>query len=143
MLIGGRAADLVGPGRLVTAGLVIFTGASLVTGLASSAEVVVGGRVAQGIGAALVSPAALSIVLRIFDGEERNRALGVWSSLGGVGAAIGVLLGGVLTAGPGWAWVFWINVPVGAVVIGGLLRLMPSLPGWGRDHGSTRSAPCW
>ena len=131
MLIGGRAADLVGPGRLVTAGLVIFTGASLVTGFASSAEVVVGGRVAQGIGAALLSPAALSIVVRIFDGEERNKALGVWSSLGGVGAAIGVLLGGVLTAGPGWSWVFWINVPVGAVVIGGLLRLMPPLPGSG------------
>ena len=74
----------------------------------------VGGRVAQGIGAALLSPAALSTVVRIFDGEERNRALGVWSSLGGVGAAIGVLLGGVLTAGPGWSWVFWINVPVGA-----------------------------
>ena len=129
MLIGGRAADLVGPGRLVTVGLAIFTGASLVIGFASSADMVVGGRVAQGIGAALLSPAALSVVIRVFDGEERNRALGVWSALGGVGAAIGVLLGGVLTAGPGWSWVFWINVPVGVVVIPALLRLMPPLPG--------------
>lgn len=128
MLLGGRAADLLGPGRVVTAGLVIFTSASLVTGFASSAEVVVGGRVAQGLGAALLSPAALSTVVRVFDGDERNRALGVWSALGGVGAAIGVLLGGVLTAGPGWAWVFWVNVPVGVVVIGGLLRFMPDLP---------------
>ncbi len=128
MLIGGRAADLVGPRRVVTAGLMIFTGASLVTGFASTAEAVLGGRVAQGIGAALLSPAALSTVVRIFDGDERNRALGVWSALGGVGAAIGVLLGGVLTAGPGWSWVFWINVPVGALVIVSLLLLMPPLP---------------
>lgn len=128
MLLGGRAADLFGPGRLVTLGLLLFTGASLVTGFASSAEVVVGGRVAQGLGAALLSPAALSTVVRIFDGDERNRALGVWSALGGVGAAIGVLLGGVLTAGPGWSWVFWINVPVGIVVILGLLRFMPAMP---------------
>lgn len=129
MVLGGRAADLFGPGRLVAAGLFIFTAASFTTGFASSAEVVIGGRVAQGIGAAVMSPAALSSVVRIFDGEERNRALGVWSALGGVGAAIGVLLGGVLTAGPGWSWVFWINVPVGALVLLVLLRLMPSLPG--------------
>ncbi len=134
MLLGGRAADLLGPGRLVAAGLFVFTVASLVTGFASSAEVVVGGRVAQGVGAAVMSPAALSTVVRIFDGDERNRALGVWSALGGVGAAVGVLLGGVLTAGPGWSWVFWINVPIGAVVLLALLRFMPPLPG-----GSTRS----
>ncbi|MDP3890631.1 MFS transporter [Nocardioides sp.] len=131
MLIGGRAADIWGPGRVVTTGLLIFTTASLVTGFASNAETLVGGRVAQGVGAALISPAALSTLVRIFHGEERNRALGVWSALGGVGAAIGVLLGGVLTAGLGWSWVFWINVPVGLVVVVALLRLMPPLPGSG------------
>ncbi len=78
-----------------------------------------------------MSPAALSVVVRLFDGEERNKALGIWSSLGGVGAAVGVLLGGVLTAGPGWEWVFFVNVPVGVVLLVGLHRLLPPLPAWG------------
>lgn len=128
MLLGGRAADLLGPRRLVLAGLVTFTGASLLTGLAENAEVLLGGRIAQGIGAAMLSPAALSIVVRLFDGEERNKALGIWSALGGGGAAVGVLLGGVLTAGPGWSWVFFVNVPVGAAILLALFRLLPTLP---------------
>lgn len=99
-------------------------------GLASTGALVIGGRIAQGVGAAMLSPAALSVVVRLFDGEERHKALGVWSSLGGVGAAVGVLLGGVLTAGPGWEWAFFVNVPVGLVLLVGLHRLLPPMPPW-------------
>lgn len=76
----------------------------------------------------MLSPAALSVVVRLFEGDERNRALGIWSALGGGGAAVGVLLGGLITAGPGWPWVFFINVPVGTIVLIGLLRVLPPLP---------------
>jgi EmrB/QacA subfamily drug resistance transporter len=130
LLLGGRVADVVGARRVVLAGLAVFSVASLVTGLASPAgagEVLLAGRVAQGIGAAMLSPAALSVVVQIFDGEERNKAVGIWSALGGGGAAVGVLLGGVLTAGPGWPWVFFINVPVGVVVCVVLARWLPRL----------------
>ena len=128
MLLGGRAADLFGAHRLVLAGLTVFTAASLVTGLADSSAMLLGGRIAQGVGAAMLSPAALSLVVVSFQGEERNRALGIWSALGGGGAAIGVLLGGLLTAGPGWPWVFYINVPIGLVSLAVLTRLLPALP---------------
>lgn len=124
MLLGGRAADLFGARRVVLAGLLVFTVASLVTGLADNATMVIGGRVAQGIGAAMLSPAALSVVTKTFHGDERNKALGIWSALGGGGSAIGVLLGGLLTAGPGWQWVFYINVPIGLVVFVLLGRLL-------------------
>jgi len=130
MLLGGRAADLFGPRRVVVAGLVVFTAASLVTGLATGAEMAIGGRIAQGVGAAMLSPAALSVVVRLFEGDERNRALGIWSALGAGGAAIGVLLGGLLTSGLGWSWVFLINVPIGVVVVVVLVRLLPPLPAW-------------
>ncbi|MFI0408050.1 MFS transporter [Actinomadura sp. 3N508] len=126
MLIGGRAADLFGAKRTVLAGLLIFTAASLATGLAGGAGLLLGGRIAQGVGAALMSPAALSFVVRLFDGDERNKALGVWSALGGGGAALGVLLGGALTAGPGWPWVFYINVPLGLVILAALARMLPA-----------------
>ncbi|MCR1783593.1 MFS transporter [Nocardioides carbamazepini] len=126
ILLGGRVADLLGSRPVVLTGLTLFTAASLAAGLAGSPEVLVGSRVAQGLGAALLSPAALSAVLRLFEGEERNRALGVWSALGGGGAALGVLLGGVLTAGPGWPWVFYVNVPIGIVVAVGLARRLPA-----------------
>jgi EmrB/QacA subfamily drug resistance transporter len=128
MLLGGRAADLFGPRRLVLTGLLVFTAASLVSGLADGPEMLLGGRVAQGVGAAMLSPAALSTVVTSFEGEERNKALGVWSALGGGGAALGVLLGGLLTAGPGWQWVFYINVPTGVVLMVALTRLLPALP---------------
>ncbi|RDI53379.1 MFS transporter [Nocardia mexicana] len=125
MLLGGRIADLIGAKRVVLAGLGLFTVASLVTGLSGSAEVLLAGRVAQGVGAALLSPAALSLVVSLFGGDERNRALGVWSALGGGGAALGVLLGGLLTAGPGWPWVFHVNVPIGIVILVALTALLP------------------
>ena len=126
MLLGGRAADLFGSRRVVLTGLLVFTLASLVTGLANGPEVLLGGRVAQGIGAAMLSPAALAVVTKTFDAEERNKALGIWSAMGGGGAAIGVLLGGLLTAGPGWQWVFYINLPTGLIVFILLLRLLPA-----------------
>lgn len=126
MLLGGRAADLLGTRRMVLAGLLVFTAASLVTGLANGAEMLIGGRIAQGIGAAMLSPAALSTVTKTFSGDERNKALGVWSAIGGGGSAIGVLLGGVLTAGPGWEWVFYVNVPIGIIVFAVLLKMLPA-----------------
>ncbi|GAA1786750.1 DHA2 family efflux MFS transporter permease subunit [Actinomadura chokoriensis] len=125
MLLGGRLADLIGAKRVVLAGLLVFTAASLVTGLADDGGLLLGGRVAQGLGAALLSPSALSLVVSLFDGDERNKALGVWSALGGGGAALGVLVGGALTAGPGWPWVFYVNVPIGLVIIAVLARMLP------------------
>ncbi|AIV33306.1 MFS transporter [Streptomyces coelicoflavus] len=128
MLLGGRAADLFGAKRVVLAGLTLFTAASLAAGLATGAPLLLAARIAQGAGAAMLSPAALSVVVRLFDGDERNKALGIWSALGGGGAALGVLLGGLITAGPGWAWVFFINVPVGLAVLAALARILPTLP---------------
>ncbi|MFG3268963.1 MFS transporter [Streptomyces bobili] len=128
MLLGGRAADLFGAKQVVLAGLAVFTAASLAAGLATGAPLLLGARIAQGAGAAMLSPAALSVVVRLFDGDERNRALGIWSALGGGGAALGVLLGGLITAGPGWAWVFFVNVPVGLLVLVSLARILPPLP---------------
>jgi EmrB/QacA subfamily drug resistance transporter len=117
LLLGGRMADLLGRRRIFVGGLVLFTAASLVCGLASSAGVLIGARAVQGIGAAIISPAALSIVTTTFDeGAERNKALGIWGALGGSGAAVGVLLGGILTKYLGWEWIFFVNVPVGALV---------------------------
>lgn len=123
MILGGRLADVVGARRTLLTGLAVFTTASLVCGLATSGAVLVGARAAQGVGAALLSPAALAVITTTFHGNDRSRALGVWAAIGGAGAAAGVLLSGLLTAGPGWQWVFWVNVPVGVVV----LALIPGL----------------
>ncbi|MEU8120572.1 MFS transporter [Spirillospora sp. NPDC049024] len=120
MLLGGRLADTFGARRMMLIGLSVFTAASLATGLAQNEALLLGGRIAQGVGAALLSPAALSTVATTFHGPERNKALGIWGALGGVGFAAGVLLGGALTAGPGWRWVFFVNVPVGLVLLGTL-----------------------
>jgi EmrB/QacA subfamily drug resistance transporter len=116
MLLGGRLADLLGRRRTFLAGLTVFTVASAGAGLAAGGSALVTARALQGVGAALLSPAALSIITTTFHGRERHRALGMWAGIGGTGAAAGVLLGGLLVAGPGWEWVFFINVPVGAVV---------------------------
>ncbi|WP_283136649.1 MFS transporter [Rhizohabitans arisaemae] len=134
MLLGGRLTDAFGPRPVLVAGLAVFTLASLVTGWADTAAVLIGGRLAQGVGAALLSPAALATITRRFHGAERNKALGVWAALGGVGFAAGALLGGVLTAGPGWRWAFLVNIPVGLVVLAWLPRLIPTATA----HGSRR-----
>jgi EmrB/QacA subfamily drug resistance transporter len=116
MVFGGRLADSFGAWRIFFVGLAVFTTGSLLCGLASDGAVLIAGRAAQGVGAALMSPSALSIITTSFHGAERNRALGVWAAIGGSGAAIGVLVSGALTAGPGWEWVFFVNVPIGIAV---------------------------
>jgi EmrB/QacA subfamily drug resistance transporter len=114
LLLGGRAADLLGRRRLFLAGLVLFTFSSLLAGLAWSEASLIAARSLQGLGAAVISPAALSILSTTFtEGRERNIALGVWGAVGGFGAAAGVLLGGVLTETLSWSWIFFVNVPVG------------------------------
>jgi EmrB/QacA subfamily drug resistance transporter len=116
LLLGGRLADLMGRRRMFTFGLVVFSLASLAGGLAESEAWLIAARAVQGMGAAIVSPAALSIVTTTFaEGAERNRALGVWGSVAGAGGAAGVLLGGILTSGLSWRWVLFVNVPIGVV----------------------------
>src|SRR5438270_6258482 len=115
LLLGGRAADLLGRRRVFMAGVAVFTIASLLCGLAWSEGVLIVARGIQGLGAEINSPAALSIITTTFDeGAERNKALGIWGAIGGSGAAVGVLAGGVLTKYLGWEWIFFVNVPVGA-----------------------------
>jgi EmrB/QacA subfamily drug resistance transporter len=114
LLLGGRLADLMGRRRMFIVGLLLFSGASLVGGLAQSEPWLIAARAVQGLGGAIVSPAALSIITTTFaDGEERNRAFGVWGAVAGAGGAAGVLLGGVLTSGLNWRWVLFVNVPIG------------------------------
>ena len=125
LLLGGRLADIFGVRPVMLTGLVIFTLASLACGLAQNELLLLGGRVAQGVGAALLSPAALSTITSSFHGEERNKALSMWASLGGLGFAAGVLIGGILTAGPGWRWVFFINVPVGVALLAAIRAVVP------------------
>lgn len=117
MLLGGRLADVFGPRRTLLAGLAVFTAASLAAGIAGGGPLLIAGRVAQGLGAALLSPAALATLAATFQGRDRDRAFGVWAAIGGAGSAMGVLVGGLLTAGPGWRWVFFVNVPVGVLVL--------------------------
>jgi EmrB/QacA subfamily drug resistance transporter len=117
LLLGGRAADLLGRRRVFMAGLAFFTFASLVCGLAWSPSALIGARAFQGVGAAIMTPTALSIVMTTFEeGRERNKALGIWGSLGGIGGTAGWLIGGPLTD-ISWEWIFLINVPVGAVAL--------------------------
>src|SRR5213594_2511929 len=119
LLLGGRMADLLGRRRLFMAGLALFTVSSLANGLAWSEGSLIAFRALQGLGAALLSPAALSILTTIFrEGRERNLALGIWGAVSGSGGAAGVLLGGAVTSAFSWAWIFFINVPVGALVVG-------------------------
>src|SRR3712207_3556725 len=114
LLLGGRMADLLGRRRIFVAGLVVFTLGSLLCGFAWSELSLIGARGVQGLGAAIISPAALSILMTTFaEGRERNTALGVWGAVGGFGAAAGVLMGGVLTDALSWEWIFFVNVPVG------------------------------
>ena len=128
LLLGGRLADGLGRRRAFLLGLVLFTAASLASGFAGSGAVLIAARAAQGVGAALLSPAAMSIITTAFHGEERNKALGVWGAIAGGGAAVGVLTGGALTSGPGWRWIFFINIPVGLVVLAALPRVVAATP---------------
>jgi EmrB/QacA subfamily drug resistance transporter len=136
LLLGGRAGDLLGRKRLFLIGLTIFTIASLLDGLASSEGMLVGSRALQGLGAALVSPAALSIISTTFaEGKERARALAVWAAIAIGGSAVGLILGGVLTQYFSWPWIFFVNVPVGIAAFVLSLRLIPE----SRDAGEVRS----
>jgi EmrB/QacA subfamily drug resistance transporter len=125
MLLGGRAADLLGRRRILVAGTVVIGVASLIGGFAESTGILVGARLAQGLGAAMMLPAALSILTTTFkEGSDRNTALGVWGAVGGLASAAGVLLGGLLTEGPGWRWVMFVNPIAAVLVLGGIFWLL-------------------
>jgi EmrB/QacA subfamily drug resistance transporter len=128
LLLGGRANDLFGRRRLFVAGLSIFTLASLASGLAPSPEALVVARAVQGLGAAMLSPAALAIATTYYSGTQRTTALAAWGAIGSAGAGAGVVLGGVLTSGLGWKSAFFINVPVGIATALGVLRVVPDAP---------------
>ena len=135
LLLGGRAADLLGRRRVFMAGLLVVAVASLVAGFSTNEGQLIAARAAQGLGAAIISPSALSIVTTLFrDGSERNKALGVWGAVAGSAGAVGVLLGGILTEGLGWEWVLWVNVPVSLIA----LALTPGLIPESRSESATR-----
>ena len=135
LLLGGRMADLLGRRRVFIAGLLLVAAASLAAGFAANEGQLIAARAAQGLGAAIISPAALSIVTTTFrDGAERNKALGAWGAVAGAGGAAGVLLGGILTDGLGWEWVLWVNVPVALIVA----ALSPRLIAESRSESATR-----
>jgi EmrB/QacA subfamily drug resistance transporter len=135
MLLGGRVADLVGARRVMLSGLAVFTAASLLCGLANGPVELLLGRGVQGLAAAFLSPAALSLVMVAFPGPDRPKALAIWSLLAGVGSALGVILGGVLTSAISWRWIFTINVPIGAA----LLLALPRLTAAGRAQPTERT----
>ena len=143
MLTGGKLADLLGRRRIFMAGLAIFTLASLACGLATSAEFLIGARVVQGVGSALMNPATLSIIIATFPPRQRGMAIGIWAGISALALAIGPLLGGLITDHIHWSWVFFINVPIGilAIVVARarhrrdpryLCRPAPRPPGTGR-----------
>src|SRR6476659_10156219 len=135
LLLGGRMADLLGRRRIFMGGLVLFALASLAGGLATNSGQLIAARAVQGLGAAILSPAALSIVTTTFrDGAERNKALGVWGAVAGAGGAAGVLLGGVLTTWFGWQWVLWVNFPIGLIAA----AIAPTLIAESRSEAETR-----
>src|SRR5436190_7223851 len=136
LLLGGRLGDLLGRKRLFLVGLVIFTGGSLLGGLATGETMLIGARALQGLGAALISPAALSIIATTFkEGAERARALAVWAAIAIGGSAVGLILGGALTQYFSWPWIFFVNVPVGIVAFVLSSRLIPE----SRDEHAHRS----
>src|SRR5690349_3985155 len=125
LLLGGRVADLLGRRLILVTGLIVFAGSSLAGGLAHSSSLLVGARFAQGLGAAMLSPAALSSLTTTFNrSRDRHTALGVWAAVSGLGGAAGVLFGGLLTEGPGWRWVLFVNVPFSAIALIGALALL-------------------
>jgi EmrB/QacA subfamily drug resistance transporter len=135
LLLGGRIADLLGRRRILVTGLTVFAGASLVGGLAHTSSLLVGARFVQGVGAAMLSPAALSTLTPTFGtARERHTALGVWAAVSGLGGAAGVLFGGLLTEGPGWRWVLFVNIPFSAVAFVGAFALLK------KERGTSRLA---
>jgi EmrB/QacA subfamily drug resistance transporter len=124
LLLGGRAADRLGRRRIFMAGVLLFIASSLVGGLATSSGMLLGARLVQGLGGAMMSPAALSLLTTSFQGEDRGKALGIYGSIGGAGGAAGVLFGGLLTSGLGWRWVLFVNVPLGIVIVLAAPRLV-------------------
>ena len=125
LLLGGRLADLLGRRRVLVAGVSVFGVCSLAAGLAQTEEVLIGARLLQGVGAAMMAPAALSILTTTFhEGSDRNTALGAWGAVSGLAAAAGVFLGGVLSEGPGWRWVFYVNIPVCLGALGATFMLL-------------------
>jgi EmrB/QacA subfamily drug resistance transporter len=135
LLLGGRMADLLGRRRVFMAGLFLVAAASLAAGFAANEGQLIAARAAQGLGAAIISPAALSIITNTFrDGAERNKALGAWGAVAGAGGAAGVLLGGILTEGLGWEWVLWVNVPVALISA----AFAPALLAESRSESATR-----
>src|SRR2546423_6679933 len=126
LLLGGRAADLLGRRRILMAGLALFTASSLGCGLATAEGFLIAMRCLQGLGAAIVLPAALSIVMNMFpEGAERNKALGVWGAIRASGAAVGVMAGGLLTRYAGWQYIFFLNVPIGTAALALAPRIVP------------------
>jgi EmrB/QacA subfamily drug resistance transporter len=126
LLLGGRMGDLLGRRRMFAGGLVLFTLASLLCGLAASGAELIAFRAIQGLGAAAMTPAALSTLMTVFpEGADRNKAIGAWGAIGGLGATAGWVIGGPLVDGPGWEWVFWLNVPIGIVLLVLGLRMLP------------------
>src|SRR3954468_21589441 len=126
LLLGGRMGDLLGRRRLFLGGLALFTFASLLCGLAPTGAALIAARAVQGLGAAAMTPAALSTLMTTFpEGAERNKAIGVWGAIGGLGATAGWVVGGPLVDGPGWEWIFFLNVPIGIVLLVLALRLLP------------------
>src|SRR3954470_16246334 len=126
LLLGGRAADLLGRRRILMSGLALFTAASLACGLATGEGFLIESRAVQGLGAAVMLPAALSIVMNMFEeGAERNKALGIWGALGAGGATVGLVAGGLLTRYAGWQYIFYLNVPIGAAALALAPRLVP------------------
>lgn len=126
LLLGGRLGDLLGPRRILLVGMTLFTAASLLAGLAGSAELLIGARALQGFGAALLAPSALSILAVTFaEGQERNRALGIFGAVGAASASVGVIASGLLTDGPGWRWIFFINIPIGLLLVALAARILP------------------
>src|SRR5579859_5395431 len=126
LLLGGRAADLLGRRRVLMVGLALFSAASLACGLATGDAFLIGARAAQGVGAATMLPAALSIVMNMFEeGAERNKALGIWGAIAASGATVGLITGGVLTRYAGWQYIFYLNVPIGVLALALAPRLVP------------------
>jgi MFS family permease len=126
LLLGGRAADLLGRRRVLMLGLALFTAASLACGLATGDAFLIASRAVQGLGAAIMLPAALSIVMNMFaEGAERNKALGIWGGLGAAGATVGLITGGILTRYAGWQYIFYLNVPIGVAALALAPRLVP------------------